>query len=134
MPSYSAADRMEKTQIAVELRAKQWSFNAIAQEIGVTHPTAKKWVEDEHARRAEHRGDDREKHLAVYDAIQAAAWEAFDNTSSASLNRSGYLNTIKAAEDSKARITGAEAPKKYQHVDDTFEIVFDDDELIEAES
>ena len=133
MPSYSAADRDEMTARAVELRARQWSFNRIALDLGVHHDTAKKWVENEHARRSEHRGVDKESHLAVYDAIQAAAWEAFENTSSSSLNRSGYLNTIKSAEDSKAKITGAEAPIKHQDVTDTFEIVFDDEELIEAE-
>lgn len=133
MPQYAAATRHEKTQEAVKLRAHQLSYYAIAKRIGVTQPTAKKWVEDEHARRSEHRGIDKEAHLAVYDAIQEAAWEAFENTSSQSLNRSGYLNTIKAAEDSKAKITGAEAPKKIQHVDETFEIVFDDEELYAAD-
>jgi hypothetical protein len=121
---------MELTAQAVELRAKNLSFNAIARELGITHPTAKKWIEDEYARRSEHRELDREKHLAVYEAIQSAAWAAFQDTNSASLNRSGYLNTIKAAEDSKVKITGAEAPHKYQDVtEESYEIVFDDDEI-----
>ena len=130
---YSVAERHEKSQRAVELRAKQWSFDAIAQEIGVTRNTATTWIENELARRAEHRGEDTERHLAVYDAIQREAWDGYKDAPPSSPHRSGYLNTIKAAEDSKVRITGAEAPRKYQQVDDTFEIVFDDDELIEAE-
>lgn len=126
MPSYAAADRDEKTARAVELRARQWSFNRIAEDLGVHHDTAKKWVENEHARRAEHRGVDKESHLAVYDAIQVAAWDAFFDTHEGSLNRSGYLNTIKAAEDSKAKITGAEAPLKYQKIEEEYEVVFED--------
>jgi hypothetical protein len=138
VPQYSQAVRDEKTQEAVELRAKQWSWNRIGQEIGVAHHTAKKWVEDEHARRAEHRGVDKEAHLAVYDAVQKAAWEAFHDTHAGSLNRSGYLNTIKAAEDSKAKITGAEAPLKFQHIDEEYDVVFGEEPLdassLQAES
>ena len=100
---YSAADKADMTVKAVELYAKNYSFRAIGRELGITHPTAEKWIEDEYARRAEHREHDREKHLSVYDEIQSAAWEAFKSTGSGSLNRSGYLNTIKACEDSKVK-------------------------------
>jgi hypothetical protein len=127
--SYSVAERDEKSRHAVELRAKQWSLDAIAEEIGVTRKTVTTWIENELSRRAEHRGEDRERHLAVYDAIQKEAWDAFIGTDPRSLNRSGYLNTIKAAEDSKMKITGAEAPRKYQNVGEDYEIVFDDDEI-----
>lgn len=130
MPQYAPAVKDEMTQKAVELRAKQWSYQRISDELGISRNTATVWINDEHSRRSEHRGEDSEKHLAVYDAIQAAAWEAFENAPSSSLNRSGYLNTIKNCEDSKARITGAEAPKKYQNVGDTWELVFDDDDLV----
>ena len=134
MAQYSAADKAEMTTKAIELYAKNYSFRAIGRELGITHPTAEKWIEDEYARRGEHCEHDREKHLSVYDEIQVAAWEAFKKTGSGSLNRSGYLNTIKACEDSKVKLTGAAAPIKYQHVDeDTFEITFDDAEFIEAE-
>lgn len=127
---YSVAEREKKTQKAIELYAKQHSFRAIGEELCASHNTIKKWIEDEFARRAEHRGLDKEAHLAVYDAIQKAAWEAFENTNERSLNRSGYLNTIKAAEDSKTRITGAEAPKKFQDVsEEPYLITFDDDEV-----
>jgi len=124
----------EKVCIAVELYAMQWSLRAIGRYLGITHRTAKKWIDNEHTQRSEHRGIDKEAHLAVYDAIQKSAWEAFKGTSKASMNRSQYLNTIKAAEDSKMKITGAEAPKKFQDVtEDTFEIVFDDNEPIPTE-
>jgi predicted transcriptional regulator len=127
MAQYSATVRDEKTQEAVRLRAMQWSWNKIGKELGITDHTAKKWVEDEHARRAEHRGLDKEKHLAVYDAIQKEAWENVDNPELYPSVRIGYLNTIKAAEDSKVKITGAESPMKYEHKDTTeYEVVWDD--------
>lgn len=130
MPQYSEKKRIELTAQAVELRARNMSFCAIAKELGITHPTAKKWIEDEYARRSEHREVDRERHLSVYEAIQSAAWAAFENTNSGSLNRSGYLNTIKAAEDSKVKITGAEAPFKFRDESEApWDIVFDDDEI-----
>lgn len=125
---YSAADRAEITDKAVELRAKGLSFRAIGRELGPNHITIETWLENEYARRSEHRGIDKEKHLATFDTIQKEAWDGYASAPASSPHRIGYLNTIKAAEDSKVKITGAEAPKKYQNVDDTFEIVFDDDE------
>ena len=120
------AERAENAAVAVDLSARGYSYNRIADYLGVQWKTAKKLVDDELAKRSEHREIDKERHLAHYDAIQDAAWDAFRNTASTSLNRSGYLNTIKAAEDSKAKITGAEAPRKYQDVTEDYEIVWGD--------
>ena len=121
------------TTKAIELYAKNYSFRAIGRELGIAHPDCGEVIEDEYARRAEHREHDREKHLSVYDEIQSAAWEAFQRTDKSSLNRSGYLNTIKAAEDSKVKLTGAAAPIKYQNVDDTFEITLTTQSLSKPE-
>lgn len=107
--------REEKAYQAVELSARGASYQAIADELEVNWKTAKKLVDDELASRGEHREQDKERHLAVYDAIQQAAWERFRETDNRSLNASGYLNTIKSAEDSKLKVTGAEAPRKFQH-------------------
>ena len=112
MGRMTKAEREEKAQEAVELSARGFSYRAVASRIGVNWKTAKKLIEDELAVRAEGRDQDKERHLAVYDAIQRAAWERFRETDNRSLNSSGYLNTIKAAEDSKVKITGAEAPSK----------------------
>lgn len=106
------AEREWKADVALDLSARGFNYTRIAEHLDVSWTTAKKLVDDELAKRAEHRGVDKERHLAHYDAIQSAAWAAFRNTNEKSLNRSGYLNTIKAAEDSKAKITGAEAPIK----------------------
>jgi orotate phosphoribosyltransferase-like protein len=120
------AQREDKAQQAVELSARGMSYSSIARQLRINWKTARKLVDDELAKRAEHRGQDTERHLAVYDAIQQAAWERFQQTDNRSLNASGYLNTIKAAEDSKAKITGAEAPIKIQDVDEDYEVVWDD--------
>ena len=133
MGRMTKAQRDEKSALAVDMSARGYTYVRIGEALGVDRKTAAKLIEDELASRSEHREQDKERHLASYQAIQDAAWDAFRNTDNRSLNRSGYLNTIKSCEDSKAKITGAEAPRKYQQVDDTFEIVFDDDELIEAE-
>lgn len=134
MPVFSAEAKTELTERAVELRARQWSFQSIANELGMSRLTAAKWVHEEHARRSEHRADTTEQHLAVYDEVQKAAWDRLKELDSRSLNVAGLLNTIKAAEDSKTRITGAESPRKYQHIEETFEIVFSDDaDAISAE-
>lgn len=112
MGRMTKAERDWKADVALDMSARGFNYSRIAAALDVSWVTAKKLVDDELAKRSEHREQDRERHLAHYDAIQAAAWTAFRNTNEKSLNRSGYLNTIKAAEDSKARITGAEAPRK----------------------
>jgi hypothetical protein len=127
MAQYATAIRDELTQQAVLLRAKQYSWNKIGKTLGINHTTAKKWVEDEHARRAEHRGIDKEKHLAVYNAVQKEAWANVDDPEIHATHRIGYLNTIKGAEDSKVKITGAEAPVKVEHKDTTEYVVTWDD-------
>lgn len=113
----TAAQRQEKADIAVGLSAKGWSNQKIAEELDVNRNTAGKLIKDELANRAEHRDNSKEKAIAVYEAVIAAAWQRFKNTGNMSLNSSGFLNTIKAAQDSINKVTGAEAPRqlRFQH-------------------
>lgn len=132
MPQYSQADREERTERAVEMRSKCKSISYIAREIGVTDDTAKKWIENEYARRSEHRGASqaREKAISVYEAIIAEGWERMERIKDTSLNVAGVLNAIRAAQERIDKLTGSEAPVKYQNVDEDFEIVFDDDDSL----
>lgn len=109
------AQRAEKAQQAVELSARSVSVARIAEELEVSWPTARKLIDDELANRAEHRANDREKHISRIEAVQRAAWERFEKTDNKSLNASGYLNTILAGERDKVKLTGAEAAAKVEH-------------------
>lgn len=124
--------REEKAIEAVALSAKGMPDTLIAKELDISRHTVKRLRENEYAKRAEHRDQDKERHLAVYDAIQKAAWERFAETDNRSLNASGYLNTIKAAEDSKVKITGAAAPEKIQLTEQEYEVIWDDIDPSEA--
>ncbi len=128
------AVREEKMAQAVELSARGKPYTVIAEELEVSWPTAKKLVEDELARRGEHRGPEREQAIANYQAIISEGWDRMDRLKDTSQNVTGVLNAIRAAQERIDKLTGAEAPLKYQDVTDTYEIVFDDDLLIEAES
>lgn len=113
-PRLSQVKRAELADKAVELSARGLSNLAIASDIGVNRHTVKKLIDDELASRAEHRANDKERHLAVYTVVQRAAWERFKNTDNRSINASGYLNTIRGAEDSKVKLTGAAPPQKLE--------------------
>lgn len=119
-------EREEKAIEAVALSARGMPDTLIAEALEISRHTVKRLRENEYAKRAEHRDQDKERHLAVYDAIQKAAWERFAETGNRSMNASGYLNTIKAAEDSKVKITGAAAPEKIQLTETEYEVVWDD--------
>lgn len=124
----TAAERQEKADRAVELSAKGWSNSEIGADLGVHRHTVKKLIDDELAKRAEHREHEKEAAIAVYQAIIAEGWRRLaDLKDSRSHNASGFLNSIKAAQDSINKITGAEAPFKYHvEVDEEYEVVWDD--------
>lgn len=122
----SAIEREEKSLEAVVLSAKGWSDVAIGKHLGINRATVKRLRDSEYARREEHREHDKEKAIAVYEAIIFAAWERFKNTNNTSLNSAGFLNTIKAAQDSINRITGAESPIKIQDVDGDWDVIWAD--------
>ena len=54
----------------------------------------------------------KERSVAVYRRVQRAAWQEFQGVKDTSLNKSAYLNTIKASEDSIGKVLGTEAPVK----------------------
>jgi predicted transcriptional regulator len=120
------AEKEEKSARAVSLSARGWTYREIAEDLGHDKNTIGAWIKDEYARRAEHRDQDKEEAIAVYREVIRAAWERFAVTNNASLNSSGFLNTIKAAQDSINKITGAEAPIKFKDMDDEVEVVWDD--------
>lgn len=108
----TVAEREEKSARAVDLSAKGWTNTDIAAEIGVTRKTVAAWIANELSRRAEHRENDKERAIAVYEAIIAEGWRRLENMDNRSLNVSGVLNSIRGAQDSINKITGAEAPIK----------------------
>lgn len=110
MPRLTQAQKDELGPQCVELYAEGNGDSAIGRLLGINRATVKKLRDDEYAKRAETRDNDIEQHMAVYTAIQRHAWAAFKNTDERSLNKAGLLNTIKSAEDSKVKLTGAEAP------------------------
>ena len=120
------AKKEELSARAVELHVKGYNFSEIGRQIEVDRRTAKKWVDDELARRSEHRTHDKEKAIATYEAVIAEAWARLEKLDNRSLNVSGLLNSIRSAQDSINKITGAEAPQKYQKVEDEYEVVWDD--------
>lgn len=134
MPQFSAEIRREKALEAVRLSARGLGDSAIGRELDINRATAKKLREDEYASRAEHRAPDKERSVARYEEIIRAAWERFDETDNRSLNASGYLNTIKAAQERIDKITGAEAPIKFHDMDEEYEVVFSDADEIPGAS
>jgi hypothetical protein len=108
----SAVQREEYGTKAVIWSAQGVPDSTIAKRLKVNPKTVKKLRDDTYAIRAEKRNNDIEKHLASYEAVQRAAWKRFKKTPDSSLNNSAYLSVIRAAEDSKVKLTGAEAPKR----------------------
>lgn len=124
----TAVEREEKSVLAVELSAKGWNYSEIGahEEIGLDRRTVKKLIGDELANRAEHREHEKEKAIAVYEAIIRHGWRRLARTKDASLNVSGVLNSIKGAQDSINKITGAESPIKIQDVDGDWDVIWAD--------
>jgi orotate phosphoribosyltransferase-like protein len=128
--------RMTKGEREEKISVKGKSYTDIAEDLDVSRPTATKLVEDALAVGAEHRSveKEREKAIATYRAVIDEGWSRLGKLKDArSYNVSGLLNSIKAAQESIDNLSGAKAPAKIQHVNDTYEIVFEDDDLIEAD-
>ena len=111
----SKAKKAELGPQAVDMSARGCSTRAIACELGVNRNTVSKLIDDELAYRAEHRDNDVERHLSVYDRAQREAWEVYEAADTRSQNKVASLNAIIAAENSKVRLTGAEQAKKLEH-------------------
>jgi hypothetical protein len=54
----------------------------------------------------------RDRAVMQHRRIQRAAWQEFQAVKDTSLNKSAYLNTVKAAEDSISKVLGIEAAQK----------------------
>lgn len=113
MPKFTAEERRALAQEAVSLSAQGANDTEIGRMLGVDPRTAKKYIADELALRAEMRDNDIERHLAVYTEVQRVAWKRLQETKMTSVNSAGLLNVVKAAEDSKVKLTGAEAAREH---------------------
>jgi orotate phosphoribosyltransferase-like protein len=121
-----AVERDQKTREAVEMSARGMDDTAIGRELSIHRTTVKKLIEDHFAQEAEHRGPGKERAIARYERVIRNAWERYERVQDASLNVSGLLNTILAAQTRIDKITGAESPTKIQHVEDELEVVWPD--------
>lgn len=128
------AERRELAEQAVNLDVRGASFIEIGKQLGISRGLASTLVYEELANRAEHRDQDKERAIAEYRQIIRTAWTKLHELGNRSPNAVvGLLNTAINAQERIDRLTGAEAPIKYLEVDDTFEILFDDDYAYSAE-
>ena len=130
MPQYSLEEREALTQTAVDLRARGRAYAAIAEELGISRPTAKKWILGEYAKRSEHRGvsDAREVSISRYEMLFTECVERLESLGkeSKSLNASGYINAARGLLERIDKLTGAEVPVKHQQVETDYEVVWHD--------
>lgn len=125
--AYTKAERAKLTERALDLSLRGLSALRIAREIGVSDTTIRKWMNDELAKRSEHRSNDKERAIARYEKIIRDAWETYEETEKLSPNNvSGLLNTIRACQERIDKLTGAEAPIKHQHVDEEIVVEWED--------
>lgn len=138
MPKHTAEERERLTARAVDMKVQRYTYTAIAEELGVGRDTAKKWIENEYAKRSEHRtvSDAREAAIATYEALLQQTFErlAALGINSTSLNASGYINAARSLQERIDKLTGAEAPIKYQEVEDEIVIEWEDLDSPELEA
>lgn len=137
MPQYSQAHKRELTLKAIELRAERYSYSAIARELCLSHPTVKKWIEGYFIEQSETRyvSDARELAIATYAAGIRDCWERLRALpiDSRATNVGALHNNIRSYQERIDKLTGAEAPIKYQEVEDEIVISWpdaDDAELL----
>lgn len=82
-----------------------------------SEPTVRRDLERIRSLWRERIGDSVQKHrdraVISYRRVQRAAWQEFETTKSTSLNKSAYLNTVKSAEDSIAKVLDAYPAEKH---------------------
>jgi orotate phosphoribosyltransferase-like protein len=130
----TAAERAEKMVRAVELSAKGKSNTEIAEEIGVTPKTVANLINNELARRAEHRDNGKEESIAVNRALIAEGWRRLETLGVAAPQASGLMNSIRASQERIDKVTGAEAPVKHQRVDEEIVVEWEDLDSVFAEN
>jgi hypothetical protein len=123
----SAAERIEMAQEALEMNVKGKSVIEIGEHLGITRKIASNLVHEELAKRSEHRGrePDREKAIAHYVQIIRAAWTGYQKCLPGTNQAIGYLNSIRQAQERIDKLTGVEAPMKFEDVTEA-EVVWDD--------
>lgn len=138
MPKLTTDERRALTVWAVVEHAKGRTYTDIAEEAGVERRTVSGWIESEYARVSEQRSvsDARERAISGYEALLREAWRRIQKTDTKSLNSAGLINAARGLLERIDKLTGAEAPVKYQEVEDEIIIEWEDldnPELLEAE-
>lgn len=129
MGRMTKAERELKMHEALTLSAKGKTVQFIADHLGVAWNTASALIDDAIANRGEHRSSEKDRETAIvhYQAIIRAAWETFDIVYKRSPNAAvGFLNTSLSAQERIDKLTGAEAPVKYQDVSEEYDVVWDE--------
>lgn len=135
--TYTKAFREEITSAAISRSVRGASLRQIGDEFGVPFNTIRNWLNDEYARRAEHREQEREKAIATYEELKAERWRRLAqlSTDSKANNVVGLLNGINADQERIDKLTGAEAPIKYESEGRVYVVSWDEAEAEEhAES
>jgi orotate phosphoribosyltransferase-like protein len=115
VPQYSRREREQLSAVAVDLRAQGLTYAPIAEELGINRETARKWLEDEYAKRGEHDSVSiaRERAIAGYELLIREGWKRLEKLDDGSHNVPGILNAICRAQARVDKLTGAEASVKY---------------------
>jgi predicted transcriptional regulator len=132
VPQYSRREREQLSTVAVDLRAQGKTYAEIAEELGISRDTARKWIEDEYAKRGEHgsASNARERAIAGYELLIREGWQRLEKLDDRSHNMPGLINAICRAQTRMDKLTGAEASVKYlikeQPAEDEIVMVWDD--------
>lgn len=113
-PNLTGAGRRKVAQQAYDLSIRRATYTQIAESLKITRQLASNLVSEEQARRTEETSDERDRAIATYDAIIRSGWQRLATTKDNSLNVSGLLNSIRAAQAEIDKITGVRAPEKLQ--------------------
>ncbi|WP_273843903.1 hypothetical protein [Rubrobacter calidifluminis] len=106
------AQRIEYARKAAELSAKGWMSKDIAVELGVSAATVQRLIDYAYELERDRWVNGKEEAIAQYRAIIDEAWKRLRTLDSRSLNVSGLLNSIRAAQERIDRLQGNEAPIK----------------------
>lgn len=109
--------RLELSRQAYKLAIARITYTTISERLNISRGLVAKLVSEEQERR-EDETQDNERQLAIdtYESVIRHAWSELTsgNLAANSLNRSGLLNTIVAAQSKIDEITGIRAPKDFR--------------------
>lgn len=116
MPAFTAEYRRELADQAYALSIKRITYTEIAKRLDITRQTAAKLVQEEKERisKDKEKEDARQKAISTYEALIRYGWELLesDELKANSLNQSGVMNSITAAQKAIDDIEGSKAPTK----------------------